>query len=98
MTLTPLKTKAMILKLCPTSGAPNIVSSVDIVPCYKFLGVFIDEHLSFNGHVEYVVKKPTRGFLVCCNLKEWESQRRSSAYFIHLLTHWMDYAIHIWFP
>ena len=57
MTLNTTKTKALLLKRSPNSKVPTVLSQIEIVTSFKFLGVHIDELLHFGVHIDYVLKK-----------------------------------------
>jgi hypothetical protein len=69
MTLNTAKTKTMLLKLSPNSRVPTVLSPVELVNSYKFLGVYIDEFLSFNVHVDYVIRKANKRLYGLIQLK-----------------------------
>ena len=62
---------------------------IDIKVKTKFLGVIIDEHLSFQSHIKYIKGKVARGFGICTNADLTSTQKRCVHYiivpYIHIL-------------
>ena len=57
---------------------------IDFVTQIKFLGVILDEHLTFESHVEYT-KEILQGALVFCNIQESISKKVQWKHYIMLL-------------
>ena len=73
MKLNPKKCKEMIINFMqysPFPPAPFTVggSVIDRVVTYKLLGVYISEDLSWNAHIEHIVKKANKRFYALCVL------------------------------
>jgi len=83
MLLNGNKTKEMILGPCSKLNRPNLLLTssgcIERVTQFKLLGVFIDSTLSWNAHIDYIVKKAAKRlyflsfktfwfnvFLCCC--------------------------------
>ena len=69
MTLNMTKTKGMLVTLSTNSRAPQLQTELDLVDNYKFLGVYVDNILSFNKHVDYVIDKASKRFYALLQLK-----------------------------
>jgi hypothetical protein len=69
MSLNLTKTKAMLVTISPNSRPPQLQTELDMVNEYKFLGVYVDKHLTFNKHVEYIRDKAFKRFYVLVQLK-----------------------------
>ena len=70
MTLNLTKTKCMLLTLGPNSKAPSIHSVVSQELQWKFLGIFIDNHLTFDAHIDYVTTKANKRYYALLQLKK----------------------------
>ena len=62
MTLNLDKTKAMLITFGPNSKPPIIVSPIEVVDNWKFLGVVMDKYLNFNKHIVYVTDRANQRF------------------------------------
>ena len=63
------ETKGMLVTLSTNSRAPQLQTELDLVDNYKFLGVYVDNILSFNKHVDYVIDKASKRFYALLQLK-----------------------------
>ena len=77
------KTKAMMMTLHPNCRPPHLTFPLEVVDQFKFLGVYIDKHLSFNPHIEYVTTKAKKRFFSLVQLKKLGvSQDKLSLFYI----------------
>ena len=83
MTLNLDKTKAMLIKFSPNTSVPTVFSPVDIVTEWKFLGVIIDQYLSFNSHVAYVVQKAQKRYSSLLQLKRMSVETEKLSHVLH---------------
>jgi hypothetical protein len=74
-------------------------TSLERVKRIRDLGVYFDENLSFNYHVDYIVSKAYAmlGFMkrICYEFRDVRSLK--SIYFAHVRSH-LEYAAVVWYP
>ena len=61
----------------------NSVFPVDIVTEWRFLGVIIDQYLSFNSHVAYVVQKAQKCYSILLRLKRMSVETEKLSHVLH---------------
>ena len=83
MTLNMSKTKGMLVTLSTNSRAPQLQTELDLVDNYKFLGVYVDNILSFNKHVDYVIDKASKRFYALLQLKRLGVSTEKLAFFTY---------------
>ena len=64
---------------------------IDRVNSFKYLGIILDEHLSFNEHVDYVVSKTSKKLGVIRKSREFPDRKTSLILYESLVLPHMDY-------
>lgn len=100
LTFGPLKTQ--LIAFTPKAKLATIAMDghqLEFVPEIKLLGVIIDEKLSFNSHVRYVIGKATRTFNKLCMYTRptWGAHPENiRTIYLHVIEPTITYAAGIW--
>ena len=62
----------------------------------KFLGVIIDEFLSFQPHIMYIKGKVAKGFGVLLKARKVFNQETLVALYYSMIYPYLSYCIHVW--
>merc|ERR1712074_218244 len=103
MVIHPDKTKSMIIAPRqkqqlhkPTLNLTIGSSHIEQVKEHKLLGVFIDTHLTWNKHIETMIKKLSRHIFLLYKLRQFVQQKHLLLFFnAHIMSH-LNYASTIW--
>ena len=103
MVIHPDKTKSMIIAPRqkqqlhkPTLNLTIGSSNIEQVKEHKLLGVFIDTHLTWNKHIETMIKKLSRNIFLLYKLRQFVQQKHLLLFFnAHIMSH-LNYASTIW--
>ena len=103
MVIHPDKTKSMIIAPRQKQQLHKPVlnlslgsSNIEQVNCHKLLGVTIDTCMTWNNHIENIMKKLSRNIFLLYKLKQFAQQKHLQLFFnAHILSH-INYASTIW--
>ena len=103
MVIHPDKTKSMIIAPRqkqqlhkPTLNLTLGTSNIEQVNEHKLLGVTIDTHLTWNRHIEILMKKLSRNIFLLYKLRQYAQQKHLLLFFnAHIMSH-INYASTIW--
>ena len=73
--------------------AGETISEVD---CAKFLGIYIDKHLEWNEHINYVHSKLSHSNYIICTCKNYLNKRNLLTLYYSLFHHYLNYGIINW--
>ena len=102
LTLNTKKTKSVIFssrnKVIDTTGLKLTINGniIEQVPEIKFLGVFLDQHLSFKSHIDYVTVKMSRAIGMLNRLKYFIPNNVLLTIYNALVLPHINYAITAW--
>jgi len=96
-------TKTKVMNFSISNSKENSQSSylignnvIDVCDSTKFLGIWIDKHLKFGDHIDYVCNKLSSGIFVLRNLAAFaDSKVLLTAYYGMIFPH-LSYAVAIW--
>lgn len=101
LTINTSKTKAVLFK--PTNSKACIsnnlcigTSSIEIVPSVKSLGVFFDEHLTWNKHIDNISSKLARVVGVLTRLRFFLPQKIKLLIYHSLFFSHLNYCLLVW--
>ena len=73
----------MVMTLHPSCRPPPLTFPLEVVYQFKFLGVYIDKHLSFNPHIDYATSKAKTRFFSLVQFKKLDfSQDKPSLFYV----------------
>ena len=94
------KTKYILFSYRSSADLPPICigrSAIERSASLKFLGVMIDEHLTFKNHVQYISKKISRSVGILNKLKFYLPIEPLKSIYSAFVLPYLNYAIEIWY-
>jgi hypothetical protein len=104
LTLNVSKCKAVMFTLAPKGPSADIAIQVggqtlSQVTSYKYLGIDMDERLTFDHHTRRVVAKSKQGIGALCRLlRKWASKEVLNTTISSIAMPALLYGIEVWFP
>ena len=84
------------MKVTPSENLIINNVKIDIKEKTKFLGVIIDEHLSFQSHIKYIKGKVARGFGILYKCKPYFSRETMRTLYNSFIYPYFTYCIEVW--
>ena len=86
--LNALKCKALIIPPKTRQQAPNVEITLDscqifVVESVKFLGIYLDNKLTFGPHISYLQSKLSRSFGILSKIKHYGLIEYFFCYILH---------------
>ena len=96
----PVKTKFILFSHRNTFHLPLISignSIIERTASLKFLGIMVDEHLTFKNHVRYISNKLSRSVGILNKLKFFLPFEALKSIYSAFILPYLNYAIEIWY-
>ena len=72
-------------------------STIQSADCIKFLGVFVDKHLKFNNHANYISSKLSKSVGILYKLSKYLPTEILKLLYYTLVQPYFNYSIEVWF-